>query len=258
MNVLFNTALKQSNSLRRDITTLSAPDTPPAALPALQGQISTTLTSFSRTLSDYSIAIRNEPIPSKQEKAQERLERFRGELDEFKPEFERIKKAKEEERIAQDRGELFGRSGTAGRRRGREATSTPENPYADATLSPTVAQANPLFAHRSGAPPQSLSFGSADPTRESHTLREQSFLSQTGTQIDEFLERGRAVLGDLGQQREVMKGTQKRLYSVGTTLGISGETIRMVERRARQDKWIFWGGVITFLLFCWGVIWLFK
>lgn len=42
-----------------------------------------------------------------------------------------------------------------------------------------------------------------------------------------------------------------RLYSVGNTLGISGDTIRMIERRAREDKWIFWTGVVVFLLFCW-------
>ena len=38
------------------------------------------------------------------------------------------------------------------------------------------------------------------------------------------------MLGDLGQQREMLKGTQKRLYGVANTLGVSGDTIRMVER----------------------------
>ena len=55
-------------------------------------------------------------------------------------------------------------------------------------------------------------------------------MSQTNSQLDEYLERGRAVLGDLGQQREMLKGTQKRLYGVANTLGVSGETIKMVER----------------------------
>ena len=52
----------------------------------------------------------------------------------------------------------------------------------------------------------------------------------------------------------MLKNTQRRLYNVGTTLGISGDTIRMVERRAKQDKWIFWGGVIVFFLFCYFVL----
>lgn len=85
-------------------------------------------------------------------------------------------------------------------------------------------------------------------------MREQGFMSSTNAALDEYLERGRAIVGDLGDQREMLKGTQKKLYSVGTTLGISGDTIRMVERRAKQDKWIFWAGVIVFFGFCWLVI----
>lgn len=79
-------------------------------------------------------------------------------------------------------------------------------------------------------------------------------MASTNAALDEYLERGRAVLGDLGDQRDMLKGTQKKLYSVGNTLGISGDTIRMVEKRAKQDKWIFWAGVIIFFLFCWLVI----
>lgn len=79
-------------------------------------------------------------------------------------------------------------------------------------------------------------------------------MSQTNAQLDEFLERGRAVLGDLGDQREMLKGTQRKLYSVANTLGISGDTIRMVERRAKQDKWIFWAGVVIFFTFCYLVL----
>jgi hypothetical protein len=41
---------------------------------------------------------------------------------------------------------------------------------------------------------------------------------------------------------------------VANTLGVSGDTIRMVERRARQDKWIFWAGVVVFFGFCWLVL----
>lgn len=140
---------------------------------------------------------------------------------------------------------------------------TPENPYAQPSSASGHQQGssfgggmmNPLFAGKSQQEDRGgLSFGSNDHQRESHALREQSFFAQTNSQLDEFLDRGRAVLGDLGQQREMLKGTQRRLYSVANTLGISGDTIRMVERRARQDKWIFWGGVVVFVAFCWLVI----
>ena len=96
--------------------------------------------------------------------------------------------------------------------------------------------------------------GSGEGERETHALREQQFFSSTHSALDEYIARGQAVLGDLNQQREILKNTQRRLYSVGNTLGISGDTIRMIERQARQDKWIFWAGVIVFFLFCWLVL----
>ena len=105
-------------------------------------------------------------------------------------------------------------------------------------------------------PANASAFGAspADYNRETHALREQTFFQQTNTHLDEFLDRGRAVLGDLGQQREMLKGTQRKLYSVANTLGVSGDTIRMVERRAKEDKWIFWGGVAFFFGFCYLVL----
>lgn len=63
------------------------------------------------------------------------------------------------------------------------------------------------------------------------------------------------MLADLSDQRELLKGTQRRLYGVGNTLGISTDTIKMVERRAKEDKWIFWGGLIVFVIFVVLVLW---
>lgn len=136
-----------------------------------------------------------------------------------------------------------------------------DNPYANANIANTgpfrpsaaTAKAGPgANVYSSYASP----FGASplDAPRENHALREQSFMSQTNNQLDEFLGRGRAVLEDLGHQREMLKGTQRKLYSVANTLGISGDTIRMVERRAKQDKWIFWVGVVIFFGFCWLVL----
>lgn len=129
---------------------------------------------------------------------------------------------------------------------------TPENPYAN--VSQTPAHHSPFRPLNSN--PGTSAFGASplDYNRETHALREQSFMASTNAQLDEFLERGRAVLSDLGDQREMLKGTQRRLYSVANTLGISGDTIRMVERRARQDKWIFWAGVVVFFGFCYLVL----
>ncbi|MCJ1305954.1 protein transport protein bos1 [Hypocenomyce scalaris] len=240
MNSLFNSALKQSSSVRRDLDAFA--EAPATSSPALQGQISASLTSLSRTIDDYSEMAKRELIPAKQEKAHERIKNFRAELLDYRQSFDRLKKEREESITSQNRTELLGRR--------PHHASTPENPYAQSSLPHNSAFA-PSYSN-----PQSLSFGAspADYTRETHALREQSFMSQTNAHLDEYLERGRAVLGDLGQQREILKGTQRKLYSVANTLGVSGDTIRMVERRAKQDKWIFWAGCVVFFGFCWLVI----
>ena len=129
-------------------------------------------------------------------------------------------------------------------------SSTPENPYAHSS---SLGPDSPAASLR---PSQASAFGAspADHAREHQALRERSFVDSTNAQLDEFLDRGRAVLGDLGHQREMLKGTQRRLYSAATTLGISGDTIRMVERRAKQDKWIFGLSIVVFFVLCYLVI----
>ncbi|DAA75561.1 TPA_exp: hypothetical protein A8136_1635 [Trichophyton benhamiae CBS 112371] len=215
MNSLFNAALKQSAAVRRDLDTFA--ESPTSGPAALQGQISASLTSFSRTIDDYSSLSKKELIPAKQEKAFERVKNFRTELADYRLQFDRLRKEREEAQVTANRNELLGRR--------PHNAATPENPYAQSNLSTqhsAFASPHRQQAHASGG----LSFGASpsDYNRETHALREQSFLANTNNQIDEFLDRGRAVLADLGQQREMLKGTQRRLYSVANTLGSNNLT----------------------------------
>ena len=241
-NTLFNTALKQSTSLKRDLS--STPQGQPLT-PSLLGQISASLTSFSRTLDSYSDLCKSELNPSKKEKAEERIKSFRAELQSFREEFKELKLQTEEVQSSLNRQELLGRR--------PHHTSTPDNPYSNAAMASAASAYSP-WTPKDGSGNAALSTQSRDYTRETHALREQNFFANTHTALDEYLARGQAVLGDLGQQREILKGTQKRLYSVANTLGVSGDTIRMIERRAKQDKWIFWAGVVVFFGFCWVVL----
>ncbi|KAF2024098.1 v-SNARE protein-like protein Bos1 [Setomelanomma holmii] len=248
MNALFNTALRQSTAIRKDLDQFA--DTA-APSPHLQAQLNASLTTFARTIDDYGKLAKQEPVQTKQEKAFERLKNFRAELEEYRSSFKRIKSANEDIQTTEARTELLGRR--------PHHAATPENPYS--LPSASAAQHSP-FAPANYNPagpyrPNAYSAGApqgGNYDREGHVLRENTFFKHTSDQLDEFLDRGRAVLGDLGQQREMLKGTQRRLYSVANTLGISGDTIRMVERRAKQDKWIFWTGVVVFFAFCWLVI----
>ncbi|KAF1992499.1 hypothetical protein K402DRAFT_388155 [Aulographum hederae CBS 113979] len=232
MNAHFNNCLRQSASIRRDLDAFASGST---ANPALQGQIHASLAAFTRSLSEYDGLAAQELAVEKKTKAQDRSRGFRGELAEYRERLEELKRENEERQATTARTELLGRR--------PHITSTPENPYS----LPQPTYTSP-FAPATPATQQQLL------SREQHTYRETSLLSQTHSTVDSFLDRGRDVLADLSRQRDVMKGTQRRLYSVGTTLGISGDTIRMVERRAKQDKWIFWGGVVVFVGFCWLVL----
>ncbi|KAI0191647.1 V-snare-domain-containing protein [Astrocystis sublimbata] len=253
MNSQFNSALKQSTSLKRDITTLSASDG--TITPAALGSLSASLTSFSRTLDEYSALAKQELNPAKQEKAHERLRNFRSELSQFRTDLDALKAQGAEAAHDQNRSELLGRRPFT--------TATPENPYANATTSspssqnPNVVPTN-RYGSGGGVGGGQLNMGSGDYTREDHAMREQNFFSSTNTALDEYIARGQAVLGDLGTQRDMLKNTQRRLYSVANTLGVSGDTIRMIERRAKQDKWIFWAGVVVFFLFCWLVLYFLR
>ena len=93
-NSLFNSALKQTQLIKRDLDVLSS--SPLAASPALQGQISASIASLSRTINDYDTMARRELIPAKKEKAEQRVKNFRKEMAEYRAQFEKLKGQRQE------------------------------------------------------------------------------------------------------------------------------------------------------------------
>ena len=79
-----------------------------------------------------------------------------------------------------------------------------------------------------GASPNAA-FSSLD--RESYALQEHSFIQETESRLDEFLATGREVLDNLKDQRNILKGTQRRLLDAANTLGLSRDVIGWIERR---------------------------
>lgn len=67
--------------------------------------------------------------------------------------------------------------------------------------------------------------------REDYALREHDFVHNTDSRLDEFLAQGQAVLSDLKDQRNLLKGTQRRLLDAANTLGLSRNVIGWIERR---------------------------
>lgn len=180
--------------------------------------------------------------PTKQEKARSRLGGFQTELAEYRTQLDSIKTTRDNVAHNQNRNELLGRR--------PYTTTTPENPYANVGSSSSTGYGG--YGHaRTTTNSGGLGMGSGNVTAEDHALREQNALGNASATLDEYITHGQAVLNNLEIQKGNLKNVQKRVYSVANTLGLSGNTIRMVERRAREDKWIFWAGVILFFGFCW-------
>lgn len=112
---------------------------------------------------------------------------------------------------------------------------------------PSAGAARQRFSNapnRTGPPPELVSespFRSATPNgtsmqatsldREGFALREHSFAQTAHTQLDDFIATGREVLDNLVDQREMLKGTQRRLLDAANTMGLSRDVIGWIERR---------------------------
>ena len=63
---------------------------------ATAGQISASLTSFSRTVDDYNRQAKQELVPEKQQKGFERVKTFRNEQSEYRERFDRLRREADE------------------------------------------------------------------------------------------------------------------------------------------------------------------
>ncbi|PWN89525.1 hypothetical protein FA10DRAFT_268066 [Acaromyces ingoldii] len=111
------------------------------------------------------------------------------------------------------------------------------------------ASSDPRAAYRMNASAAAMFGSSTGSAREGQALREHSFIQQTEAQLDSFIAQGREVWSNLTEQRDILKGTQRRLRDVGVTMGLSRDVIGYIERRSTQDNIIFAVGAI-FTLIC--------
>ena len=72
--------------------------------------------------------------------------------------------------------------------------------------------------------------------------------------LDNILDNAESNLLGLTSQREQLKGVKQKMLSIANQLGMSQTVIRLIGKRADQDKLILWGGIVivTFILF---IIW---
>lgn len=165
-----------------------------------------------------------------------RVQKFRQDYTELRQQFERLRAEAAQQKATEERASLLAPNATeAARRRFAAPSATPSESISESPF-------------RSATP------NSVYSARESHALDEHSFIRETDTRLDEFLAQGQAVLDNLVDQRNMLKGTQRRLLDAANTLGLSRDVIGWIERRSTQDMYIFFAGCVgTFG--CFYLIW---
>nr|XP_029729039.1 probable Golgi SNAP receptor complex member 2 [Aedes albopictus] len=81
-----------------------------------------------------------------------------------------------------------------------------------------------------------------------YSLQHHNSMQNAHRGVDEMLWTGSNILDGLRNQRETLKGAKKRILDVGNTLGLSNQTMKMIERRLAEDKYVMIGGMIVTLL----------
>ncbi|KAF5317219.1 hypothetical protein D9611_003989 [Ephemerocybe angulata] len=219
---------------------------------SLLGQISASLAAMNRTIEDYDTMAKREMIKAKQEKAQMRVSKFRGDYLELRNQFQKFKDEAAAANASAQRAELIS---------GAEALVSPSD--ARRRFQPSHPSSQPSTLHP-GLRPQGETisespFRNSTPNngysaRQNHALDEHTFIQSTSERLDDFLAQGQEVLNNLVDQRQVLKGTHKRLLDTANTLGLSRNVIVWIEKRSTQDMYIFiFGGIFTF--FCFFAIW---
>ncbi|XP_021413441.2 Golgi SNAP receptor complex member 2 [Oncorhynchus mykiss] len=76
------------------------------------------------------------------------------------------------------------------------------------------------------------------------TLQLNSNLNNAHRGMDDLLGSGSSILTGLRDQRDTLKGTHKKMLDVANMLGLSNTVMRLIEKRATQDKFIMIGGML--------------
>lgn len=85
------------------------------------------------------------------------------------------------------------------------------------------------------------------------TLQFNESLQSAHRGMDDLIGSGTNILQGLRDQRVTLKGTHKKILDVANMLGLSNTVMRLIEKRAFQDKFLMLGGmavtcVIMFLV----------
>lgn len=69
-----------------------------------------------------------------------------------------------------------------------------------------------------------------------YAIQHQNSLQNAHRGVDEMLHTGANALESLRNQRMTLKGAQRRIMDMANTLGLSNHTMKLIERRVKEDK----------------------
>lgn len=219
MNSLYNHGVKQTQLLTKD---LAAFEKSVSSAPlSLQGQLTTSLAAFKKTIKEYGDLIKQSKA-FVEEKHPLRLQKFESDYAQFYAKFTSLRQQREAQGHAEARQELIGRR-----------NAVPENPF---DQEPGYASQRQQLSYLEGL------------------YKEKTSLQRGTLQIDQILEMGQNALDDLVEQNDTLRKIGQTFEQSLVTLGVSRGTIKRVERRAKEDKWIFIALVIVFFIICYYII----
>jgi len=79
-------------------------------------------------------------------------------------------------------------------------------------------------------------------------LAQNESLKFSNREVDNMLNQGSQMLESLQNQRSIIKGFQRKVMDITSTLNLSTTVLRLIERRGEGDKWVLICGVITTII----------
>lgn len=81
-----------------------------------------------------------------------------------------------------------------------------------------------------------------------YAVQQQNSMYNANRGVDEMLLTGSGTLESLRMQRTTIKGAHRKIIDMANTLGLSNHTMRLIEKRVVEDKYILLGGMLGTLI----------
>lgn len=80
-----------------------------------------------------------------------------------------------------------------------------------------------------------------------YSLQHHTQMTNAHQGVDDMLSTGGNILTSLKNQRDLLKGARTKMVTIGNTLGLSDHTMRMIERRLTEDRYVMFAGMFVTL-----------